>query len=254
MEQFENSVREELEGFNVGEVVQLFTVDARAIGGSLYRFSPSPVEAADGSQIRPTFGGVEYAILPFASEGWDHTAAGQLPQPTVKFLIAREDGDQNSLASILLALVEQHNDFLGAKVVRIETLRKHLDDGADPNPHAHLGLDSYIINRKSNQTSSYIEFQLQAALDLEDVQLPKRQVLNHCQWSYRKPKAGGGFDYEHVTCPYVGSNFFDADGQAVTEPDRDRCGYQLRDCKLRFGANGKLPFGGFPGVGKFKTG
>lgn len=254
MDSFEDPMRRELEGFAVDDVVELFTVDARKIGGDVYRFAPTPVVDGNGIQVQPRFGGAEYAVVPFESEGWEWAAGGTLPQPTVRFLIAREDGDQVSVASYLMSMVEAFDDLLGAEVNRVQTLRKFLDDGSEPNPQAHMGVEVYTVARKTNQTPDMIEFQLQSALDLEDVFLPRRQVLNYCQWTYRSVNADGTFNYENVTCPYTGADRFDAAGNRVHTNSEDKCGRQLSDCKLRFGANAKLPYGGFPGAGKFRTG
>ncbi|WP_208348689.1 phage minor tail protein L [Pseudaestuariivita rosea] len=253
MDEFVDSVRAELETFEVGEVIDLFTVDARKIGGDVYHFAPTPVVNAAGQQQVPVFAGQSYTVIPFESEGWDWVAGGPLPRPTVRFLMAREDGDQASAAAFLLSLVEVYNDFLGATLTRMQTLRKHLDDGDDPNPQAHLGVQIYIVAQKTNQTPVMVEFQLQAALDLEDVILPRRQVLNYCQWTYRRANPDGTFDYTNATCPYVGPMYFDANGNRVESVTQDRCGKSLTDCKLRFGENARLPFGGFPGAGKFRA-
>jgi len=252
METFDDDLRRELEGFEVGEVVELFTVDATGIGGGVYRFSPTPVQSYGGAQVAPQFGGGTYAVVPFESEGWEWSAGGSLPQPTVRFLIAREDGDQLSVATYLLAMVASLDDLLGAKVLRVKTLRKYLDDGAQPDPQAHLGVEVYTVARKVNQTPDMIEFLLQSALDLEDVMLPRRQVVNTCQWSYRRALPDGSFDYTGVTCPYVGNVYFDASGERVSVPALDKCGRQLSDCKARFGRTAELPYGGFPGAGKIQ--
>lgn len=254
MEQFVDPIREELEGFAVDDVVELFTVDASRIGGAQYLFAPTSVQASDGSYVAPTFGGNTYMVIPFESEGWDFAAGGTLPQPTIRFMMAREDGDSLTIASYLLSLLSSLDDMLGAKVLRIQTLRKFLDDGAEPNPQAHMGIEVYTVARKSNQTPDFVEFQLQSALDMEDVFLPRRQVLNYCQWAYRRALSDGTFDYSDATCPYVGSSYFDANGDVVADPKLDRCGRRLADCKLRFGETAKLPYGGFPGAGKLRTG
>jgi lambda family phage minor tail protein L len=253
MEQFADPIREELEGFSVDDEVQLYTIDASRIGGSVYHFAPTSVEASDSTFVAPQFGGTSYAVLPFTSDGWDYTAGGSLPQPTVRFMIAREDNDVASMASQFLALLASLDDMLGARVLRIRTLRKFLDDGSEPNPQAHLGIDVFTVARKSNQTPDFVEFQLKSALDVEDVVLPRRQVLNFCQLTYRRAVADGTFDYTDATCPYVGTTYFDANGEPVGDPRQDRCGYRLVDCKLRFGQNAVLPFGGFPGAGKLRA-
>lgn len=254
MERFVDPIREELEGFAVDDEVELFTVDATLIGGAVYQFAATSVEAPDGSFVAPAFGGNTYMVIPFESEGWDFAAGGSLPQPTVRFLMAREDGDTTSVPSVLLSLLSTLDDMLGAKVLRLRTLRKFLDDGSDPNPQAHMGIEVYTVARKSNQTPEFIEFQLQSALDMEDVVLPRRQVLNYCQALYRRAQANGTFDYSEATCPYVGTSYFDANGAVITDPKLDRCGRRLSDCKLRFGASATLPYAGFPGAGKMRAG
>lgn len=254
MEQFHDDTLRALHGFDLGEVVELITVDATGIGGDVYRFTPAPVEGAGGVMAAPVFGGVAYTVVPCESEGWDFSAGGTLPQPTLRFAIAREDGDAVTAATWLLSLLASLDDLLGARVLRLRTLRRHLDDGADPNPQGHMGVEVYTIARKVTQTGELVEFQLQSALDLEDVLLPRRQVLNFCQWTYRTAAAGGGFDYSRATCPYTGSSRFDATGAPVATDAADACGKRLADCKLRFGANAVLPFGGFPGAGKLAKG
>lgn len=251
MEEFEDAMRRELEGFVVDEQFELFTVDATKIGGDIYRFAGKPVIDSNGDRVHPFFGGIEFVVLPMESKGWDWSAGGTLPQPTVRFLLAREDGDQSSIVSALMSLVEVYDDLLGATVTRVQTLRKFLDDGDDPNPQAHMGIEVYTIAQKTGQNDEMIEFKLQSALDLEDVQLPRRQVLNYCQWTYRRALADGTFDYTNVSCPYVGNAFFDQSGNPVSSPQEDRCSRLLTTgCKRRYGANAKLPFGGFPGAGK----
>ncbi|WP_147112082.1 phage minor tail protein L [Tateyamaria sp. syn59] len=252
MHQFEDPMRRELEGFAIDDVVELFTVDARMIGGDVYRFAPTSVPGAADARVQPVFGGETYAVIPFESEGWEWSAGGTLPQPTVRFLMAREDGDQVSVAAFLLSMVEAYDDLLGAQVHRLQTLRKFLDDGSEPNPQAHMGVEIYTVTQKTKQTPDMIEFRLSSALDLEDVVLPRRQVLNYCQWAYRRARSDGSFDYSNATCPYVGMSYFDATGNPVSDPRQDRCRRQLSDCKLRFGQHAKLPFGGFPGAGKFR--
>ena len=40
MEQFEDPLRRELERFTVDDEIELFTIDATAIGGGVYPFTP----------------------------------------------------------------------------------------------------------------------------------------------------------------------------------------------------------------------
>jgi len=78
-----------------------------------------------------------------------------------------------------------------------------------------------------------------SAFDLVGQKIPKRQIVaNTCQWIYRSAE-----------CGYSGSNYFDVNGNSVSTLADDVCGKRIASCKLRFGENGELPFGSFPGAG-----
>jgi len=47
--------------------------------------------------------------------------------------------------------------------------------------------------------------------------------------------------------------FFDALGQVVTDPSKDRCGKRLSDCRKRFPGRLPLPFKGFPGLARVRV-
>lgn len=249
------TLAEALEGFEVGEIVELFQLDATEIGGEVYAFAPAPVIDSEGRQVAPSFGGVLHAVLPFEREGFAWSGSGPLPTPRLTFRLAREDGDQATAATALLALLDPLDDLLGARVTRLRTLRQYLDDGDDPDGDAHLGAEIYAVERKSAQGPDLITFELRSALDQEGVTLPRRQAIDRCAWRYRVANAAGdGFDYARATCPYTGEAMFGLDGATVDAPALDRCAKNLADCKLRFGASAVLPFGGFPGVGRIKAG
>jgi lambda family phage minor tail protein L len=87
----------------------------------------------------------------------------------------------------------------------------------------------------------HVEFELTSSMDLAGVNIPRRQIIqNLCPWRYR-----GG------ECGYTGTDYFKSDDSATTEESEDICGKRLASCKVRFGANSELPFGGFPGAGLF---
>lgn len=245
METLQSNIAADLEQFDVDEVVELFTLDATAIGGEVYRFTSKPVEGSN-----PVFDGQTYVALPFESSGWEWSGDGPLPEPTLRFALALEEDDLATLSAVLLSIVYATDDLLGAKVTRVLTLRKYLDDGADPDPQANLGAEVFYVEQKSEQTRDGITFKLRASLDVEGVVLPRRQCLNRCAHIYRIADGQGGFDYTLATCPYVGAAMFDLEGAAVTDPAEDRCGKLLKHCKARFGASATLPFQGFPGVGR----
>ncbi|MEL6960461.1 MAG: hypothetical protein AAGL89_16070, partial [Pseudomonadota bacterium] len=118
MEQFVDPMREQLEGFELDDIVELFTVDATPIGGARFSWAPTSVEAPDGSFVAPVFGGVTHRVVPFESDGWEHSAGGTLPRPKIRFMLSREDGETLSDASHLLALLNTFDDLLGLQVAR----------------------------------------------------------------------------------------------------------------------------------------
>ena len=236
------------EASDVGEVVELFVLDASVIGGGVERFAPAPVDGAN-----PIFAGNTYQVIPFESDGWVWSSDGPLPTPKLTFNLAREDGDTLSVASYLLSLVNGYDDLIGCRVTRLVTLRKYLDDGEEPDPNGHFPLEVYEVDQKVEQTGTSITFQLSAGLDQEDVMLPRKKAVNFCGHVYRVPDGVGGFDYTPATCPYVGAAMFDAQNQPVGDAADDRCAHILSACRLRFGQKAELPFDGFPGVGRIRA-
>lgn len=110
----------------------------------------------------------------------------------------------------------------------------------------------YTVERKSAHNRTFVEWQLNAALDQEGKMLPGRQVLRDtCMQRYRTWN-GTSFDYSKATCPYTGTGYFKADGTATTAA-LDSCGKKLSDCRLRFGQNGQLPTRKFPGVSRLRV-
>ncbi|MFN3261632.1 MAG: phage minor tail protein L [Pikeienuella sp.] len=250
-EAINSDARRAAEGFDLGAVVELFTLDASPVGGGVHRFAPAPVDGPSGPAA-PVFDGLAYTPIPFDSTGWEWSADGPLPAPELTFRMAREDGAVSGAATTLLSLVALYDDLVGCPVTRTLTLRRFLDDGEEANGAAHFGVERYVIDQKTGQGADFISFRLATGIDHAGLQLPRRQAINRCQHRYRVPDGLGGFDYAKATCPYVGAALFDALGASTADPAEDRCGLILAHCKLRFGANAVLPFNGFPGVGRLR--
>lgn len=249
--ELEQDARRAAEGFDLGGVVELFTLDASVVGGGVHHFAPAPVDGAEGPEA-PVFGGQEYTPIPFESDGWQWSAEGPLPAPELTFRMAREDGAVTGAATTLLFLVALYDDLVGCGVTRIMTLRRFLDDGEEPNALAHFGVERYVIDQKTAQGADFITFRLATGIDHAGLQLPRRQAINRCQHRYRVWDGVSAFDYSRATCPYAGAAMFDATGAPTANGAEDRCGLILAQCRLRFGANGLLPFNGFPGVGRLR--
>ena len=183
-----------------------------------------------------TWNGNDYARLPVQAEGFEYTNGGTLPRPTLS--VANLDG---AVTALLLGvnLTTPGNDLTGAKVKRIRTLKKFLDGESAADPYATFPIEEWFIDRKATESRDVVSFELASKFDLSNKELPNRQVVaNICQWQYRSSE-----------CSYTGSNYFDVNNNTVGTLAQDACGKRVSSCKKRFGENGELPFGSFPGAG-----
>lgn len=218
-------------------IVQLFEIDATNYGGGVIRFSTAPI---DGQPVM--FGGLQYIPFPVKADGFEWNGQGTLPRPTLTAA---------SIDIAFISLVMQSGDLVGAPVKRIRTYRKHLDDGIDPDPDKTFPIDYYVIEKKTSQTRTIVQFELSVQMDQEGRMIPSRQILrDSCTQRYRWWD-GTAYQYTNVTCPYTGSGEWTQQG-IIASTGGDRCGKRLSDCKLRFGEYGELPFYGFPGVARCK--
>ena len=183
-----------------------------------------------------TWNSNDYVRLPVKAEGFEYTNGGTLPRPTLS--VANLNG---AITALLLGvnLTTPGNDLTGAKVKRIRTLKKFLDGESAADPYATFPIEEWFIDRKATESRDVVSFELASKFDLSNKELPNRQVVaNICQWQYRSSE-----------CSYAGSNYFDVNNDPVDTLAQDACGKRLSSCKKRFGENGELPFGSFPGAG-----
>lgn len=219
-----------------GAIVSLFELDVSRFSAGVLRFCPSSV---NGSPV--VFNGYEYQPMPIKAEGFSWSGSGSMPRPTLT--IASQDLS-------FLSLVISGDDLVGCPVTRIRTYRKYLDDGESPNPEAQYPADHYVIERKTSQRRTQLQFELSAAMDQQGKLIPARQVLrDSCTHRFRY-WSDGAWVYTGVTCPYTGTAMFDRAGASTTDTAKARCGKRVSDCKRHFGETSVLPFYGYPGVGR----
>ena len=235
-------ITDDFQSLEVGEVIDLYTLDLGPLGGGQYTFTPS-VDVEDGEV---SFGGVKYTPVDMIVDGFEVTGRGVLPRPTLKI---------TNVHRVITALVLKFDDLVGARITRIRTLGKYLDEGAEPDPTAHFPIDKWVIAQKSAMTKLYVEFTLSASIDVEGQKLPQRLVPHdYCKRRYRiydQPKAE--FRYENAQCPYTGNNYFKRDGTPTVHAYEDVCPKTLKGCTLRFGHD-RLPGWFFPGAGRYQRG
>ena len=179
------------------------------------------------------FNSVTYAAAPVEVKGFNKTTKGTLPRPT--FTVA----NANNAITNLIALYNP----LNAEVKRIQTCKKFLDavnfsggTNATADPTAIFQTDDiWYIDRVAAETPESVSFELTGKINLQNLRLPRRQIVEHCPWLYRGTQ-----------CGYKGKKFFDTNDKKVSTEAEDRCGHKYSSCLLRFsGKLNKVPFGGF---------
>jgi len=227
------SLSADIQKLEPGAIVELFELDLSSIDPAIgvLRFHAG----TNGLLQNVVWQGNIYTAFPVQATGFEINGQGQSPRP--RFLVS-------NVAGAITALVLQYDDLVGSKVTRKRTLLKYLDavnfpaGNPDADPDAAFADDIFFVDRKSAESNEVVEFELAPALDLTNVALPRRQIIqNMCQWKYRG-----------VECGYTGTAYFDINDQP-TVASQDRCGKRISSCRLRFGQFNELPFGSFPAAG-----
>lgn len=218
---------------NAGAWVELFELDATAIGGALTRFHAG----TNGLASAVIWQGNAYQPFPIEVSGFD-CSGNALPRPKVRIA---------NVTGLVSALVREYDDLIGAKLTRKRTMVKFLDavnfpGGTNPSadPTSHLPDEAFFVTQKTREDKFLVEFELGSPLDLQGVSIPRRTVIGPiCGWR----------QYRGEGCGYTGGPVADEYDNPTTNPAVDKCSRKLSGCKLRFGENAVLPFGGFPGAG-----
>ena len=240
----------ELQKINPSSIIELFELETTALlhgSAFTYRFHAGINDVGSGVQ-NIVWDGETYTKLPIQAEGFDYNAeSGSLPRPTLT--VANLLG---GITTILLDVNETTpgNDLTGAKLTRIRTLARYIDndnfDGDNPfgtpDTTAEFPKEIYYVQRKVSENRDIVTFELGASFDLAGVRAPKRHCSqNLCPWIYKGSE-----------CGYSGSDFFNENDESVDDSADDVCGKKLSSCEARFGDD-PLPFGAFPGIGAFNT-
>ena len=221
-------------------VAQLFALDATALGLGIYYFTPGTFETAP-----IVYQGITYLPYPIQVTGFELTSQGAQPRPKLSI---------SNIGGFVGGLVISGKGLLGAKLTRIRTFHRFLDNGINADPDAHWPPQTFFVDRKSKHDKMSIEWELATPLDSKHLKIPARMALRSvCDLKYRafNPQVGQ-FNYTNTTCPYPGGapsdQYFDTQDLAQTDPSKDGCSHKLSGCKLRYGQKATLPFGGFPGL------
>ena len=190
----------ELQKVNPSSIIELFQLELiTAIHGSntKYYFHNGVNTNANSNVI---FNNIEYTKMPIEAEGFEFNGK-QTPRPRLRI--------SNILGTFTTIILTLPQGLEGAKVTRIRTLSRYIDNanfpGGDillengsfllqengsqidmetginpfgtPDPTATFATQIFFIDRKVAENRNGIEFELSAKMDLDGVRLPKRQVL-----------------------------------------------------------------------------
>jgi lambda family phage minor tail protein L len=227
------TIESDLQKLEPGKLVELFVLDATALGDTITRFHSGLNEL----KSPVVWQGETYSPFPIEGSGFELSGRGTLPQPKIRVA---------NVSGLISALCMELDDIVGATLTRKRTLVKYLDAvnfaggiNATADPTQELPDEIWTVNRKAEENKVYVEFELSAAFDVAGVKLPRRQcIANVCPWRYRGTE-----------CGYAGGAVADINDVATADLTRDQCGKRVASCKLRFGEFAELPYGGFIAAG-----
>ncbi|SSQ04247.1 lambda-like phage minor tail protein L [Acinetobacter baumannii] len=170
--------------------------------------------------------------------GLEMRSDGKASAPTLS-MANNINGIQNAVSAYCL----QFKDFAGAKLKVITTLAKYLDaenfTAGNPTASNESKEQIWYIEQKTSENAQQVTFELSNPIDFEGLKIPVRQITSLCHWCMVGK-------YRGEECGYTGVAMFTDKDEPTDNPALDRCGGRLRSCRLRFGENKPLPFGGFP--------
>lgn len=217
--------------------IDLFVVDVSALDGPVLRYHNGTNELSQPV----VWQGNTYTMLPIEVDGFEARASGPAARPTVRL------GNRLGLVG---ALARQHNNLVGATLIRKRTRACFLDavnfaggENETADPTAAYPDDVWRFDRQSRRDRQMVEWELVSPFDTEGVMLPRRQIqATVCTVGYRSAE-----------CGYAGGPVATANDTLTSNPALDKCGLRISSCKLRFGANEPLPIGTFPGAGLIRS-
>lgn len=205
-------------------LITLYELDARRLGGEIYRF-----HGHNDGIVR--WQGQDFAPIAIKADGLEVRSDGKASAPTVSVA-----NNLNGIQGAISILCQRFDDFAGAKLKVIQTLSQYLDSTDNQNYKEQLW---YVEQKTSDDPQGFVVFELSNPVDFEGLKIPVRQITNYCHWAV----CGR---YRGEECGYIGTARYTQDGKPTDDPTKDECGGLVHDCKLRFGENAPLSFGGFP--------
>ena len=171
-----------------------------------------------------------YQSIPSQIDAIEFTSDGTQPEPTLS--VGDPDG-------VITGLILLYNNMEGATVRITRTQKRYLDGQPEADPTAIVAQADFLIARREQHIPrEVVVFVLANPIDIDGAKTPARICLRNCVWRYRDPD----------TCGYTGEARFTLANQRTLDASQDKCAKSIAACRLRFGPNGVLRHGGFPGL------
>jgi lambda family phage minor tail protein L len=209
------NITKELFGDSPSLVIELFAISDILNSDEIIRFHGGVNELRESI----IFDSKEYFYIPLEADGFAIAGDGAMVRPMLRMI---------NIDGFLSNYIIDKNDLVGASLSRIRTFFKFLDKenfhnydqdvefwnskGVNPDSGSKLRPETWVINRKTRENKYLVEFEVVSPLELENVSVPRRQIINNfCPWKFR----GKG-------CGYVGPPVADAndglfDKSSITE-------------------------------------
>lgn len=160
-------------------IITLFELNLTRLGGpTLYFYS-----GVNSDYTTVTFNTVTYNAFPVVAQGFDLKAKGELPRPVLTF---------SNVGNYIGSLADTYGDLVGGQIIRRRTYVSCLGGTDQPQ----FIPDVFYIDRMTERNKALIRFELGSSLDVEDLQLPLRQVSpSYCPWLYRGEECGYNQDF-----------------------------------------------------------
>lgn len=228
-----------LQSLYPGEIITLVEVDGSKFGANVYRFhaeniayTPEELMQARETGILPPkdiiFRGDVYGARPFGISGIGFTSNGKAEKPQLSL---------SNLDGRVAALIRSYNGMMQAKVTIWITQADLLGENGAVEDGAYRKM-VYYIERPNFVNRDVARFDLTSPYDMDGIMIPSRLTQSVCYWAQR------GWYRSGKGCGYNGSVMFDKDNNPVSDPSQDFCAGTVTACKLRFGPENELDFGG----------
>ncbi|WP_439259481.1 phage minor tail protein L [Lonepinella sp. BR2930] len=222
-------------------LIELWEIDLRHISsntdddmkGELYRFH----NGLSQTKANIWWQGNEYQAYPIKAEGFEISGQGASNRPTLTV---------SNLYGIITGIAANFGQGVGAKVTRRLVYAQFLDarNFADGNSKAdpmQENVSFYLIEQLKSLDDEQATFELASPAETDNARIPLLMITSDvCIWQYRSAQ-----------CGYTGKPVADEFDKPTSDKKKDKCSHCIRGCKLRFGDNAVLPFGGFPSTTQY---